>query len=358
MKILLLGGTGTLSSDTRKYLVDNNVQTYILNRGTKQLEKSANLHYLVGDINNIDEMKILFLNDYYDVIIDYLAYSIDDLRNHMNIFKGRCHQYVFISSATIFSNVNNERINETTSVCDNGWDYAISKQNCELYLKDNYQNYFETYTIVRPYITYDFKRIPFQSLPILTGTLIYRIKNNKPLIIFGDKNSKTTITSTKDFAIGIYGLLNNEKAYKEDFNITSEFSIRWDEVLDIIYKEMGIKKNYTYLKINVLEKYDKDLYQTIKYDKGNNREFEIKKLQNIVPQFNPKINPKHGISEVVKYYKKLQLNQKYIDFFWDGRMDYYAKAPLKFDKNIAFKNKIKYLLGRYPILANLFRKNH
>ena len=49
MKILLIGGTGTLSTDVTKACMNEDL--YLLNRGRRPLPKNININLIKADIN-------------------------------------------------------------------------------------------------------------------------------------------------------------------------------------------------------------------------------------------------------------------------------------------------------------------
>lgn len=52
MKVLLIGGTGTISSAVSKRLTEQGCELYLLNRGTRNIELPENARCIQADINN------------------------------------------------------------------------------------------------------------------------------------------------------------------------------------------------------------------------------------------------------------------------------------------------------------------
>ena len=51
MKILIIGGTGTISSAITRQLSESDHELWLLNRGTRKAEVPANVHQVVADID-------------------------------------------------------------------------------------------------------------------------------------------------------------------------------------------------------------------------------------------------------------------------------------------------------------------
>lgn len=92
--------------------------------------------------------------------------------------------------------------------------YTASKIYCEELIKSYSQCYGIDYTIVRPSTVYG-------GFNDLTGRLVHKwmaaVLNNKPLIIYGDKNKTLDFTYVDDF---VDGLLWAAKQSNSEFNIS------------------------------------------------------------------------------------------------------------------------------------------
>jgi nucleoside-diphosphate-sugar epimerase len=232
MRILLVGGTGVLSTDVAIEAIDSGHELYILNRGNRKSDYIALDNVIMADIRNEKQSLAAIGNNYYDVVIDFLSFNMDHLKKTMKIFQGKCKQYIFISSATVYSRNVDGRITEDTPLTNDRWAYAVKKANCETVLKDTAYLYGFEYTIIRPYITYGKTRIPFAvNSRKNQWTLIERIKQDKPVIMWDDGNAVCTLTNTKDFARAILGLCMNERAFGQAFHITSGYELTWNDVI-------------------------------------------------------------------------------------------------------------------------------
>ena len=122
------------------------------------------------------------------------------------------------------------------------------KLECELYLEDNKENLGFNYTIVRPYLTYDNRRIPFPIISkISCWNLLDRIERQLPIIMCGDGEQKITVTSTKDFAEAMYSLFLNKLSYNNDFNLVGDTVITWNDIIKILEDCMGRKVKTVYV---------------------------------------------------------------------------------------------------------------
>lgn len=359
MKILFIGGTGRISTDVAKLSLNKGYEVYLLTRGSKEKKKFVDEKYkmIYADIRNNQVCKDKLQNTFFDVIIDFLTFDKTQLNNTLDVIKGHYSQYIFISSATVYEKNNeDEIITEETKVGNKNWEYAYKKYECEEEIRKYFNNKKELkYTIIRPYVTYNETRIPYPLVPqdsYSEYSIIYRIKNNKKVPII-DNNLVTTITNSKDFALGVVGLFGNEKAYNEVFHITSDENVKWENVIELIGNYYNRKINKVPFSINEFSK-KYPLYQPIlEGDKGHQMRFNNEKIKNAVKEFNCKVSLKEGMEEVIKFYENNKEFQK-IDYYWYGRIDKICKD--KKEKDFTNKNdKIKYYLG-YHLVPNFIYK--
>jgi len=373
MKVLLVGGTGVLSADIRDLALKKGYEVYIVNRGHSKESLDDRVKLIIADIRDVQQVKKKIEGLYFDVVIDFLSFSPKQLKNTLSIFDGKCNQYMFISSATVYRKTSPEEyITEDIELNNDEWDYAQKKIECEKLLEQNYKENKQQYTIIRPYVTYSRTRIPFAIIPHdKQWSLANRILLGKPVVLWDNGQANCTLTNTKDFAVGIVGLFNNEKAYQQAFHLTTDTVMNWYEAVQDLAKVLNKEAVIADIPSNYIIKRQPELKGVLLGDKGIDRKFDNSKIKAAVPEFNCKIGFKEGIKETVDYY----LSRKYmrsIDYEWDARMDklieeYYKKIDKNdYDKRIitnyyhlkeqTFKEKIIYHISRNDITYAIYKK--
>lgn len=352
MKVLLIGGTGRLSADTTALCIRSGFEVYLFNRGSNNSFSDSNVHYINGDINNIDIAKKVLEGLSFDAVIDYLTYNLETLKKRISTFQGRTKQYVFISSATVFK-PQGAAITEKSKIGNDQWGYCKNKLVCEKYLRQQKDNLSFAFTIVRPYVTYDKKRIPF---PIISKkscwNLLYRIENGLPILICGDGTQRVTLTSTKDFAVGIVGIMGNAKSYYEDFNIVGDLNYTWNDVINEIENYTGKNAKVVSVPMSSIAKLVPSFAQEILYDKGLSHTFDNQKIKSIVPEFKMTIDLHDGLSETLAYLsnnKDVQL----IDYEWNAMENVVSKKCGYSDINVSLRDKWLYFKSESPFLKKI-----
>lgn len=352
MKVLLIGGTGTISSAVCERCLNLGYSVYIMNRGKSRKNVDKRINLILADIRkeSVNELKIKLKNINFDVIVDFLTFNLEQLKKTLQFIN--CKQYIFISSATVYTEKKAiDKYKETDEKNNMLWDYCINKIQCEKYLKEKSKDGKFIYTIVRPYVTYDKRRIPNQMLLNNYYTIIDRILRGLPIVIFGN-NVRCTVISSNVFSIGLVGLFGNKKAFNEDFHITSDISTTWKNIIEILGKHLNQEVKFIDVPIDFIKDYKNtllDLKQVVG-DKSRNMIFDNSKIKNVVPIFNNNDKFEDNIDEIINYYLKNKKNCT-IDYLWNGCVDRliydYKKINIdsseyKFDK---LKNRIFYYIG-------------
>jgi len=366
MKVLLIGGTGVLSSPIMKLSIEQGHKVYVLNRGNRINLIHKDATFLKANIRNREEVECVIEKLYFDIVIDFISYTVSDLKGTLSLFQYKCKQFIFISSCAVYREPESNGVfTEQSVLIDHEWDYSINKVECERYLITKCKNTELKYTIIRPAITYGNTRIPYSLTPAYGWhwTFIARILNNKPILIWDNGNGITTITHVSDFAKGVVGLFGNPKAYNEAFHITSDDYFTWRNVAETVGEIIGKQPVFADLPKDFIIKLRPSLRGIMLGSRTKDSIFDNSKIKNVLTDFVCTTSLKEGMTQTIKNYETHNY-QKGIDYFWDGEMDnlifnYYKrnhKQALFFNNNIfCFKSytpnttlsdRIAYYFGR------------
>jgi nucleoside-diphosphate-sugar epimerase len=302
MKVLIIGGSGTISTEVVAQALRQGMDVTVLNRGTHPAP--AGVKQLIANINDEAEVAEVIKGEFYDCVAQFIAYHPDNMRRDIRLFKDNCKQYIFISSASAYEKpAKSAFINEETPLGNIYWQYSQQKEQCENLLKESGL----PYTIVRPSHTYGTKSITVSLHgPSGPSAVVSRMLRGKPVVIAGDGNSLWTITHSRDFAKGFVGLIGNQKAIGEAVGITSDFSYTWNNIHNIIADELGVERNFYHITtdfITATAPKEWDLLGGMAGDKSNSVIFDNSKIKSLVPGFKCTITPEEGLRESVEYIK-------------------------------------------------------
>src|ERR1700710_1034425 len=155
MKVLLIGGTGLISVGIVKHLLARGAQVSMFNRAKRENVLPADVHQIVGDRNNPQELAQTTKDQRFDVVIDMICFNPDQAQAASEIFADKCEQFIFCSTVCTYG----IKVPPNIFIDENFPQEPISgygrnKVACEqIFLAADKAGKFKT-TIIRPSCTY------------------------------------------------------------------------------------------------------------------------------------------------------------------------------------------------------------
>jgi nucleoside-diphosphate-sugar epimerase len=308
MKVLFIGGTGNISAACSRLAVDHGIELFHMNRGKVSADIPAVVKTMKADIKNRKEVLAALGEKPFDVVVNFIAYTPDDVRQDIEIFRGRTGQYIFVSSASVYQKVGGHPvITESTPLYNPYWDYSRDKIACEELLNEAYRKDGFPITIVRPSHTYD------TVIPVAIGswtdyTIIDRMKRGLEVIIHGDGTSLWTVTHAEDFARAFVGLLGHQQAIGHAFHITSDELLSWNQIYEAVAEAAGAELNA----VHIASDYICDVADGMGWkwmrgnllgDKAVSTIFDNSKIKRFVPGFEARIPFSAGIKRTIQWFE-------------------------------------------------------
>jgi len=326
MKILLIGGTGTISVAITAKLHELGYDLTLLNRGKRNDRTPNGVEIITGDIHNEAEVAKLLEGRTFDVVADFIAFELPHVERDYRLFAGMTKQYIFISSASAYQKPPVDAvITESTPLSNPYWQYSRNKIRCEEWLMDRFREDGFPVTIVRPSHTYHKESVPV-AVHGHHGSwqVLQRMILGKPVVIPGDGSSLWTVTHNTDFAKGFIGLLGNPHAIGQAVHITSDESLTWTQIHEIIAARLGVKLNPLYVPSDLLidagKKFGYDFEGALIGDKSCTVLFDNSKVKRLVPGFVATTRFDQAMAEVIPYIisqPELQQEDSEFDAFCD-----------------------------------------
>ncbi len=333
MKVLFIGGSGLISSACSELVLERRLELYILNRNRSgQYPVPEGAHLLVGDVHGSEtDLSTLLQGHDFDSVVDWIAFTPQDIERDLRLFSKRTCQFVFISSASAYQKPPaHYLITEETPLENPFWDYSRNKIACEQRLRQAYMKQNFPVTIVRPSLTYG----PSQ-IPLCVGswqhpyTVIDRMKRGKKIIVPGDGTSLWVLTWNGDFAKGFVGLLGNQKAIGEAYHITSDEVLTWNQIYREVGRALGLDPEIVHVPSDLIAAYDPDALGSLTGDKVNSSVFDNRKIKELVPDFVCTVPWSEGVRRAIAWHAadpSRQTIDNKLNILWDTILLEYGKA--------------------------------
>lgn len=317
MRALFIGGTGNISNRSSRLAIEKGWELYLLNRGTRHMEIS-NAKSIIADIKQPAQVIEAIGDLHFDMVVNWIAFTVEDVKRDYELFADKTSQYIFISSASAYQKPPaNPVITETTPLDNPFWEYSRNKIACEAYLMGLCQQGQFPVTIVRPSLTYD-TVIPMALGSWADYTMVDRMRRNQPVVIHGDGTSLWTITHAADFARGFVGLMGQDMAVGQAFHITSDELLTWNQIYQALADAVGVPLH----RVHVPSDFIADVADSIGMhgvrggllgDKAHSMIFDNSKIKSYVPEFKATIPFAQGIKETVTWFEADASRMKIVD---------------------------------------------
>lgn len=322
MNILIIGGTGVLSSAVTREAVKRGIGVTMINRGRRKHLIPDGVELLIADKDDKRRIQSLLGNRTFDAVMDYLCYSDKETENSFTFYSQYTKQYFFISSCAVYNTLLGGICKEDAPKVLPIWKYSVNKWKSEQFLMSLAANVDVNYTIVRPCITYGDTRIPYGIAPKYGyhWTLVARMLNGKPLIRWNGGNNRANMLRVEDFAVGVVGLIGNTNAYNEAFNICGDEAPSFNDILNELANVTKIQPKIVDIDNKFYAKRLPHLAGEILGGRSIDTLNSNEKIKRIVPDFHQNIFLKEGLLKTYNAYLNNNFQQG-IDWKFEGETD-------------------------------------
>ena len=299
MKALFIGGSGVISSACSRLAVERGIDLVLLNRGHTARPIPEGAQIVRGDIRDRAAVERALGATTFDVVVNWINFTPDQVEADIELFRERTGQYIFISTASAYQKpLSGLPITESTPLHNPFWSYSRAKIACEERLVRAYREDGLPITIVRPSHTYDRTKVP------LLGhyTALDRMRQGKRVIVHGDGTSLWVLTHHEDFARGFVGLLGNHHAIGQAFHVTSDEVLTWNQIYTILARAAGAEPQMVHVPSELIAAFDAELGAGLLGDKAHSVIFDNTKIKRLVPGFAATIPFSQGAREIVAWY--------------------------------------------------------
>lgn len=330
MKLLIIGGTGVLSSAVTAEALRKKIAVTMINRGNRRIPNGVEL--IKADKDDLQTIAKALDGRTFDAVMDFLCYTGAQTEKSALFYMKYAKQYFYISSCAVYdtASLNGQMADEESKKVLPIWKYSMDKWVSEQKIKELFKGSNVNYTIIRPCVTYGDTRIPYGISPTYGyhWTLCARILAGKPIIRWNGGVNRCNMTRVEDFALGVVGLISNPKAYGETFNVCGDEAPTFNEVLDVL-------SEYLCRELIIVDVpsdfYAKELPNRAGEIIGGRSIDSINsnvKLKSVVQEFKQTYSLKEGVFKTLDAYKA-QGYQQGIDWSFDAETDRIIKKWCK-----------------------------
>lgn len=242
MNILIIGGTGLISTPITRMLLEQGHSVTHFNRGNKQ-DEFFDVQTIVGDRTNYETFKRLLGSHTFDCVIDMVCYKLADAKSVVETFQGNVGHYIFCSTVDVYTKpspfypITEDALRKPSKE----FMYAYDKARCEEILSSAYEQSNFPVTIIRPAYTYR------EGVGILhtfgwSTDYLQRIRTGKPIITHGDGNSFWVACHAEDVARAFVNAIGKTQTIGKSYHVAGEEWMTWNQYHETVAKALGCER--------------------------------------------------------------------------------------------------------------------
>ncbi len=228
MRVLIIGGTGVISTGTTPRLIERGDEVVLFNRGQTEPEFEGGYRTITGDRRAFSEFEDrMGQEEPFDCVIDMIAFEPSEVESAIRAFRGRTGQYVFCSTVDVYTKPAGRYpvTEEEERRPSEAFKYGFDKAECERILEAEHDPVSFPVTIIRPAHTYVGRLVH----TLRSGSYwIDRMRRGLPIIVHGDGSSLWCSCHRDDVARAFVNAIGNPAAVGGAYHVTGEEWMTWD----------------------------------------------------------------------------------------------------------------------------------
>jgi len=251
MDVLIIGGTGLISTSISRQLLEPGHSVTLYNRGKTPSRIPDGAKQIIGDRKDYAAFEKQFEDLKFDVVVDMVAFHPDDTQSAIRAFAGRTGQFIHCSTVCVYSGPPEQIPTTETEPFHSIGGYGKNKAACEQLLLDAYAGSGFPATIMRPSHSYgeggDVVR-PFGP----SNSFVDRLRKGKPIIVHGDGTSLWASCHVDDVARGFINTMTNPACIGQAYNITGDEWMTWNTYHEQVAEVVGGEFKPVYIPVTTL----------------------------------------------------------------------------------------------------------
>ena len=297
MRVLIVGGTGNISTSIVRLLLDNGHEVTCFNRGERG-ELPEGVKHIQGDRQDRDAFEQQMQNETIDAAIDMICFNGEDAASSVRAFRGVEH---FLQCSTVCTYgvdydwlpvTEDHPLRPTT-------EYGRNKHAAdEVYLQAYHDEGFPV-TLVKPSTTYG-PQMGVGRQIAREFSWLDRIRKGKPIVICGDGKAVHQFLHIDDAAKGFVGLLGKEASKGQTYNLVNRGFISWEDHHRTVMKILGREVELVGIPLHDLMAAGVPDIGICESIFSHNTIYSAEKLFHTVPEFQPTVTLEAGLRQIIE----------------------------------------------------------
>lgn len=302
MKVLIIGGTGLISTGIVKALQARNATLTVFNRGQTDDRLGSGVRHLAGDRNDFAAFETAVASaGPWDVVIDMICFRPDQAECDVRAFAGRCGHFIFCSTVCTYGNTQTVVPTLETTPQAPVSVYGRDKVACEQIFLRAHAGKKMPVTIFRPSHTYGPGGNVINNLG-WEPTFVDRLRRGRPVIVSGDGHGLWQSAYSEDVGVGFASAACRPACFGEAYNIVGDEAVTWDDYTRRTAAAIGAPPpRLVHLPTDLLLAVDRKRYVALEEIFRFHGVYSNAKLKRDVPEYRSAMPYEEGVRRTVAW---------------------------------------------------------
>jgi nucleoside-diphosphate-sugar epimerase len=286
MRVLLIGGTGLISTGIVKHLHARGAEVTMFNRAQRKNNiTSGAVRQITGDRNDFNAFEKQFAGEKFDVVMDMVCFKAEQAESAVRAFSGKCGQFIFCSTVCTYGvKIPPTVLVDETFPQEPISEYGRNKVACEkVFLAAHAKGAFKT-TIVRPSCTYGPGGRLIDNLEFNPPTWD-RIERGLPVLCSGDGLGLWVATHRDDCGKLFAYAAMNPKTYGQSYNATRDENFTWQDFYREAAQAIGKPAKVLFMPASWIIQHDPQRFGLLREITQFHGAYSSEKAKRDVPEF-------------------------------------------------------------------------
>lgn len=316
MRILIVGGTGLISSEIATQVAEQGHDLTLVTRGqSTTAAPPPGAKVITADATGAEALRAALRGprlrgEKFDAVVQSVAFTPEHVAQDVETFAPLTDHYILIATSASYRTYDRfHALSEGDPQENLYWEYAQLKAQAERVLWERADATGLGWTIVRPAHTYGPSKIPaYTGNSRHPWTIVDRMRRGADIAVPGDGTALWTITHASDVAAGIVGLMGNSDALGTAVHITSDEALTWNALYGSIARAAGLSQEQ-WLAQRVCVPSDAMVAAapsqrgSIYGDKMHNAVYDTSHIKALVPGWEARVTFADGVAQCVEWFE-------------------------------------------------------
>jgi nucleoside-diphosphate-sugar epimerase len=284
MRVVVIGGTGNISREIVRALLERGHEVTIFNRGRHRDPQPEGVQVIHGDRKERDAFEAAMRGLEVDAAIDMISFTPDDAASAVRAFAGRVRHFIHCSTVMTYGPPVPQPMCDEASPLGARTPYGQAKIAADALLLQAHRETGFPVTIIKPSYTFG-PGIPLHRMIGDDGNWIDRMRKKKP-ILSAEGQLLFQFLPSHD-AGDLFALtVGRGSLIGEVYNMVHPQAITWDDWHRAAAAAVGVEAEIVNCPQALLASID-DRYKGIDSNFGHQQVFSGEKLRQAVPDWQP-----------------------------------------------------------------------